>query len=386
MKSNILLYKSLTILLTLAFICGCQKIEKFTVEGVIAGAAGQMLYLDNTGLNTTTIIDSIKLKSNCKFSFSHSRPEDLDFYRLRLNNQDIHFSVDSTETITFTADAHNFSNSYTVEGSESSKALKEITLARADAAQELQKLRSSLGVNLIPDSTYQQSVEKVVATYKETAQKYIYGAPKSAAAYFALFQQIDGLWLFDLYDRMDSRAYGAVATSYKNYYPESPRSKQLEQLALQSLKIVRGERQKVLDLSNAKEINFIDIELPDINGKIVKLSEIAVGKTILVNFTAYQTEWSISLNAKISELYNKYKNNGLEVYQISLDSDSHYWKNAVSTIPWINVRDPQSVHSSIAAIYNVRQLPALFIINKKGEMVKRIETIDALENDIKQSL
>ena len=386
MKSNILLYKSLTILLTLAFLCGCQKTEKFTVEGVIAGAAGQMLYLENTGLNTTTILDSIKLKSNCKFSFSHNRPEYPDFYRLRLNNQDIHFSVDSTETITFTADAHNFSNSYTVEGSESSKALKEITLARADAAQELQKLRSSLGVNLIPDSTYQQSVEKVVATYKETAQKYIYGAPKSAAAYFALFQQIDGLWLFDLYDRMDSRAYGAVATSYKNYYPESPRSKQLEQLALQSLKIVRGERQKVLDLSNAKEINFIDIELPDINGKIIKLSEIAVGKTILVNFTAYQTEWSISLNAKISELYNKYKNNGLEVYQISLDSDSHYWKNAVSTIPWINVRDPQSVHSSIAAIYNVRQLPALFIINKKGEMVKRIETIDALENDIKQSL
>ena len=386
MKSNIQLYRYLTIILILALMCGCQKSDKFTVEGVVAGGAGQMLYFEHIGLTSTTIVDSLKLKSNCKFSFSHDRPEYPDFYRLRLNNQGIHFSVDSTETVTFTADAHSFANSYSVEGSENSKALKEISLARADAAQELQKLRSSLGVNLIPDTTYQKSVEKVVATYKETAQKHIYGAPKSPAAYFALFQQIDGLWLFDLYDKMDSRAYGAVATSYKASYPESPRSKQLEQLALQSLKITRGERQRTLDLSNAKEVNFIDIELPNINGQIVKLSDIAVGKTVLLNFTAFQTEWSISLTTKLKELYSKYQERGLEIYQVSLDSDSHFWKNAVSALPWINVRDPQSVYSTIAAIYNVRQLPVLFIINKKGEMVKRVETIEAMENDIKQSL
>ena len=43
----------------------------------------------------------------------------------------------------------------------------------------------------------------------------------SAAAYFALFQQIDGLLFFDLYDKNDSKAYGAVATSFDHYYPES---------------------------------------------------------------------------------------------------------------------------------------------------------------------
>ncbi len=35
---------------------------------------------------------------------------------------------------------------------------------------------------------------------------------------FALFQQIDGLLFFDLYDRNDVKAYGAVATSYDHFY------------------------------------------------------------------------------------------------------------------------------------------------------------------------
>ena len=386
MKNNKRLYKLLAACLICTITYGCQNSDNFTVKGVIAGTVGQMLYLENTGLSSIETLDSVKLKSDGKFSFTQPRPKYPDFYRLRLKNQRIHFSVDSTETIIFTADAHNFDTSYSVEGSENSKAFKEITLAQLDANQELQKLRSSYGMNLIPDSTYQQNVEEAVKSYKETAKKYIFGAPMSPAAYFALFQQIDGLWFFDLYDRADSKAYGAVATSYKAYYPESPRAKQLESLALQSLKVTRGERQRALDVPNTKEVNFIDIELPDINGKKTKLSDIAEGKAVLINFTAHQTEWAPSFNIKLNELYDKYKARGFEIYQISLDNDKHFWQNATSNIPWTSVHDPQSIYSSIAAIYNVRQLPALFLLNNKGIMVKRIESIDTIENDIKAAM
>jgi peroxiredoxin len=357
------------------------------VKGVVAGASGQTLFLEHTGLSTVTVIDSLKLKPDGKFLFKQKRPEYPDFYRLKLKNQLIHFSVDSTETIIFTADAHNFATSYTVEGSENCKAIKEIKLAQLDANMEIHNLRDSYGMNLIPDiATYQEIALKTIKSYKDIALKYIFGAPASPAAYFALFQEIDGLWFFDLYDRTDSRAYGAVATSYKTYYPESPRAKQLEMLALQSLKVTRGERKNALNINDAKEVNFIDIELPDINNNKIKLSDIAQGKSVLVNFTAYRTEWSPTFNMQLNELYNKYKERGFEIYQISLDSDVHFWKNAASNIPWIGVHDPQSVYSSIAAIYNVRQLPALFLMNKKGELVKRIESIDTLENDVKSVL
>ena len=326
------------------------------------------------------------MKTDGKFSFKQSSPAYPDFYRLKLNNQVIHFSVDSTETIIFTADLNNFATSYTVEGSENSKSFKEITLAQLDANQALRKLRESYGMNLIPDSTYQENVRDAVKSYKDIAKKYIYGAPMSPTAYFALFQQIDGLWFFDLYDSADSKSFAAVATSYKVFYPESPRAKQLEIIALQSLKATRGERQRALRIPDAKEVSYIDIELPDVNDKNIKLSDMAAGKAVLVIFTAYQTEWSPKFNAELTTLYRKYNDKGFEIYQVSLDSDIHFWKNVAYQLPWITVHDPQSVYSSIAATYNVRQLPALFLIDKKGNMVKRIDSVEAMENDIAAAL
>ena len=384
MINNKHLYRLIAYFFICAIICGCQKSGNFTIKGVVAGAAGQTLYLENTGVSSVITLDSFKIKTDGKFSFKQPCPKYPDFYRLKLKNQLIHFSVDSTETILLTADAHNFDTSYSIEGSENCKAFKEITLAQLDANQELQNLRSNLGINLIPDSIYQKNLEKAIETYKDVAKKYIFGAPMSAAAYFALFQKIDGLLFFDIYDRADSRAFGAVATSFVALYPESPRAKHLEYLALQSLKATRNQR--TIELQNVKEIEYIDIELPDINGKNIKLSDIAKGKAVLVNFTAYQTEWSPVFNMKLNELYNIYKNRGFEIFQISLDNDKHFWKNAVTNIPWTCVQDPQSVYSSIAALYNVRQLPALFIINNKGVIVKRIESIDTLENDIKMAI
>jgi peroxiredoxin len=189
-----------------------------------------------------------------------------------------------------------------------------------------------------------------------------------------------------LYDNADSKAFGAVATNYKSFYPESPRAKQLENLALQSLKVTRGDRIRTLNIPDAVEVSYVDIELPDVNDKKIKLSDIAAGKTVLVVFTAFQTEWSQSLNAGLHDLLNKFKGKGFEVYQVSLDSDAHFWKNAAFNLPWITVRDPLSTYSSIAAIYNIRQLPALFLIDKKGNLVKRIDSVEALESDIQAAI
>ena len=71
---------------------------------------------------------------------------------------------------------------------------------------------------------------------------------------------------------------------------------------------------------------------------------------------------------------------------MSLDEDLHFWKNAASNLPWTCVRDPQSVYSSVAALYYVRQLPALFLLDKKGNLVKRIEDLKTLEADVKSVL
>ena len=377
----------LTVLgLCMFFLSACNNSSDFTVKGVVAGADGQLMYLENVGISNVVTLDSIKLAPGGKFKFTEKRPEYPDFYRLRLNNQLINFAVDSTETISFVADAGTFATSYSVEGSENSKAIKAITLAQLDANQAISRLRKEYEDKMISDTTYRMKVLAAADAYKEVARKYIYSAPMSTAAYFALFQQIDGLLFFDLYDRKDVKAYGAVATSYNHTYPVSPRSKHLYNLTLQSMKVLRAQRP--VDYSNVetKEISFLDIELPDVRGEVVKLSTVAPGKVVLINFTAYQTEWSPALNMALGELYTKYHDQGLEIYQVSLDSDFHFWRNGASNLPWVTVHDPQSVYSQVAGLYNVKQLPALFILDRKGNLVKRVEDVKKLEADVKAVL
>ena len=364
----------------------CKKKSDFTVEGVVSGADGQMMYLENVGVSTVELMDSVKLTAAGKFSFTKPRPAFPDFYRLRLNNQLINFSVDSTETISFVADAGTFATSYSVEGSENCKAIKNITLAQLDANQAIHRLRKESESGLLADSVYSRQVLEAAEAYKDVARKYIYSAPMSAAAYFALFQQIDGLLFFDLYDKNDSKAYGAVATSFDHYYPESPRAKHLYNLALQSIKVIRSQRPMDLDKVEKKEVSFLDIELPDVHGENTKLSSVATGKVVLINFTAYMSEWSPALNMEFGDLYTRYHDKGLEIYQISLDNDVHFWKNAASNLPWTCVRDPQSVYSQTAALYNVKQLPAIFILDRKGNLVKRVDDVKKLEADIKSVL
>lgn len=377
----------LTVLgLCMFFFSAYNNSSDFIVKGVVAGADGQLMYLENVGISNVVTLDSIKLAPGGKFKFTEKRPEYPDFYRLRLNNQLINFAVDSTETISFVADAGTFATSYSVEGSENSKAIKAITLAQLDANQAISRLRKEYEDKMISDTTYRMKVLAAADAYKEVARKYIYSAPMSTAAYFALFQQIDGLLFFDLYDRKDVKAYGAVATSYNHTYPESPRSKHLYNLTLQSMKVLRAQRP--VDYSNVetKEISFLDIELPDVRGEVVKLSTVAPGKVVLINFTAYQTEWSPALNMALGELYTKYHDQELEIYQVSLDSDFHFWRNGASNLPWVTVHDPQSVYSQVAGLYNVKQLPALFILDRKGNLVKRVEDVKKLEADVKAVL
>ena len=336
---------------------GCNDSSNFTVKGVVAGADGQTMYLENVGIADVTTLDSVKLSPGGKFKFSKPKPEYPDFYRLRLNNQLINFAIDSTETVSIMADAGTFATSYTVEGSENSKAIKAITLAQLDANQAISRLRKEQENKMISDTTYQTQVVNVANAYKEVAQKYIYEAPV--------------------------KAYGAVATSYNHFYPESPRSKHLYNLTLQSMKVLRAQRPVDYSDVKAQEVSFLDIELPNVKGESIKLSEIATGHVVLINFTAYQAEWSPALNLKLGDLYTQYHTQGLEIYQISLDSDVHFWRNAASNLPWICVRDPQSVYSQVAGLYNVKQLPTSFILDRKGNLVKRIDDINNIEKDVK---
>ncbi|BDW75847.1 hypothetical protein BFINE_16420 [Bacteroides finegoldii DSM 17565] len=88
----------------------------------------------------------------------------------------------------------------------------------------------------------------------------------------------------------------------------------------------------------------------------------------------------------LRELYNTYASQGLEIYQVSLDADEHYWKTSAANLPWVCVRDGNGVYSTNVAVYNVRQVPSIFLINRNNELKLRGEDIKDLEAAVKSLL
>ena len=342
----------------------CGKNNQFTIEGNVKNASGSILYLEHVDVSKVSLIDSVKLKADGDFRFRREQPAFPEFYRLKLGKQLIDLAIDSTETIIVKADSATFAKSYTVEGSENSMKIKELSLLRANLADTLN--------------------EKTIDIYKEKARKYIVENPGSTVAYYALLQTINGLVIFDPYDKADNRLYGAVATQWNYRYPESPLSMQVKNVSLAGMKAIRAEQP--IEYKVAKTKDVFDIDLPAVSGEKLQLSEIAQGKITLMEFCTYFEEGSPEHNMLLAKIYEKYKEKGFQIYQVSLDQDEHAWKNAAVNLPWMCVRDPQSIYSEIVRQYNVNALPTGFILNREGEIVSRITDYKNLETEVAKYL
>lgn len=370
-------------------ITACSSGPKFEVNGDISGADGKMLYLEASGLEGIVPLDSVKLKGEGTFSFKQPRPESPEFYRLRVDDKVINFSIDSIETVQVKAPFVDFSTAYTVEGSDNSTKIKELTLKQINLQNSVDDLLASLHSNRIGHDVFEQRLATLLNDYKEDVKvNYIFAAPNTAAAYFALFQKLNDYLIFDpLNNKDDVRCFAAVATSLNNSFPHAVRSQNLYNIVIKGMKNTRKPQAKPLEIPQDKiiETGIIDIALRDVKGNVRKLTDLK-GKVVLLDFSVFQSPAGAPHNLLLRELYNEYASKGLEIYQVSLDADEHYWKTSAANLPWVCVRDGNGVYSTNVAVYNVRQVPSVFLINRDNELKLRGEDIKDLEAAVKSLL
>lgn len=382
------LFRCFAVVLTILATVSCSdKGHQFLIQGKIADADTSVLYLEKRELNKITLLDSVKLgDTKGEFKFSQATTPYPEFYVLRLNGQVINLAIDSVETLTVNASQKAFATDYTVGESATNNELKKVTLAQYDANNKLAALKAKFDAKSINDQEYIAQVQVIANDYKETAKKIIFADLKSPAAYFALFQKVSGYLFFDPYDRLDYKVFAAVATSWDMFHKDSPRTKQLHGYTLTAM-AVRKQSEQTIDTDKIGQVDaseYYKIELPDVNGKNVSLAS-SKGKVVLLDFTVYQDQNSPRHNMALNKLYSKYKPN-LEIYQVSFDSETHLWKNAAVNIPWIAVHDQKSVNSDLIFKFNVQGLPTTFLLNKNGEIVKRLLPNDNIEAEIQKIL
>lgn len=382
--------KKISILtLVILLLASCDSDSTFGVTGEVTGAEGKKLYLEASQLGGIIALDSVKLKSNGSYNFKHKRPESPEFYRLRIENRIINFSIDSTETVIIDAPFAEFSTGYIVKNSPNSEKIKELTQKQIKLQNEVNSLVKTAREIRMRNDILQDSLLALLEVYKQDVRtNYIYRAPNTAGAYFALFQKVNDFLIFDpLTNREDVRSFAAVATSLNTFYPHAERTKHLHNLAIKGMKNTRPPKEQIIELDESKiqETSIIDIELKDSKGNVRKLTDLK-GKVVLLDFTAYQSAAAAAHNFWLRDLYDMYNNKGLEIYQVSLDADEHFWKTSAANLSWICVRDPRGIYSSTAAIYNVQQVPTYFLVSRDNELKRRSEDIKDIHAELKALL
>ncbi len=378
--------KYVIIALAVLGMASCSE-KKFHVEGTISEAADSVLYFENVGISEITTIDSVKLSADGDFSFSNEATEAPEFYRLRIADQIINVAIDSTETVTVKASFPTMASQYEVSGSDNCQKIKELALKQ----MELQRQAILISSNeMLTVDQSNDSILNMIQQYKNDVKtKYIFPNPAKSYAYFALFQTLGNMLLFNpRTDKDDIKAFAAVATSWDTFYPTAERGTNLHNIAIEGMKNVRiaeSNNAKTIDASKIQEAGLIDIALNDNKGQIRHLNQLK-GKVVLLDFHVFATNDSPARILLLRELYNKYHTQGLEIFQVSLDPDEHYWKQQTAALPWINVRDAEGPTSTNLRMYNVQAVPEYFLIDKGNNLVGRSETIKDLEQTIKNLL
>lgn len=350
-------------LLAAAGMTACSNNE-FSVSGTIEGASDStrmVLEVSNNGL--WLIADSVIPSNNGSFKVTQPALQHADIYRLRYENKCIYFPIDSIDNIKINSKLNSFSTDYTLSGSQHA-----IDVMNVD--------KKAMQMN--------GTSEADMKAWKVELANTILADPSSIVAYYIINKYIGNTPLYNPQDKDDLKMIGAVANAYYTFKPNDPRTNYLVALTINNRRQISPVKGDTLV---AEEVPLIDISLQDEVGKTQTLSEVASkGNVIVLNFTIFSDELSPAFNKMLSDEYQKYHKRGLEIYQIAYDIDEFAWRQAAKNLPWITVYDPGSINSINLPRYNVGAFPAIFIINRKGEIVERVIDFEVLSSSIEKYL
>ncbi len=348
----------------IAILTGCNDSNNWTVEGTIENGAGRTIVLEASDNGWWYALDSAKIGNNGTFAIASKAASHPDIYRLSLDGQSIYFPIDSIETITVTSNAESFASEYSISGSTEADMLMHVEKRIKDAV-------AAKGAEAVTDSLLKRELGGMLL-----------GNPAGIVSYYIINRKIGDTPLFNPSDKNDLKIIGAVANAFSSHRPDDPRTGYLKSLFLSNKRAMQTALAS--DTLYVNETPLLDINLSDNTGKFHSLKDVASRhKTVILNFTIYNVDASPAFIMELAGIYDKYRNSGLEIYQVSVDNDEFQWKQSAKNLPWITVYNSSVDGSANLLNYNVTDLPTTFIIHN-GEVVARIEDITTLDKELRK--
>jgi hypothetical protein len=359
------------ILLILAL--GCTREPGFKMQGTAEGIDAAWIYLDEQQVTKTLPVDSAKIRKDGSFLLAAKTPFP-KFYNLHLGDQAIiPLLIGPDDDPVIHCHAMNFSTDYAIEGSEGSLQLKQLNERLAAAIHKLDSIRKIINNDPgISDAEYQllnEEFVRIIEDQRRFSIHFVLKHPNSLASLYALYQKFDDE-TFVFYKNRDIQLMKITGQALDTTYPLSAHVRSLVSNATSlEQRIYTAKIQQMMD----KAVSGIpDISLPDRFGDTISMSSLK-GKVILLSFWASWDKPSSDFNYTLQELYLKYQSKGFEIFQVSFDTDRNLWSRNIimDRIPWINVSELSYPESVVAGVYNISELPTIFLINRDFEIVEK---------------
>lgn len=366
----------------LALLSSCTSSSSIDIN-MYGGKDSTAIVVSKLAVNKLKAVDTLYLKkghADISLKVNENSPEFI--YLESENGKRVSVLLSKGENVSVELDSNG--ELLNIQGSPESLLLQEVEAAQQTFRMAFDSLSVALNNAVeLGDQAARTRINKelgaMYVAYKQKAIKYIYAHPKSMTLIPVIFHNVTAnLPLFSEYS--DAILFERVYDSLRTKFSGSP--------YLVSLMSEIEKRKNLLQvetfLSNAERTDFPEIILPDVNSQQQHLSALQ-GNVILLSFWDPQNDGMKLYNNDLIPIYEKYHSKGLQIYQVAITSDKTDWAIYLKgkPLPWISVCDIANDNSYAAAVYNVSELPSLFLIAKDGTIVsKNIFDIKALEKEI----
>lgn len=132
---------------------------------------------------------------------------------------------------------------------------------------------------------------------------------------------------------------------------------------------------------------FTDLEEPDADGKMHKLSEyVGKGKWVLVDFWASWCGPCMQEMPNVVAAYEKYHAKGFDVVGLSFDNKKEPWLKAIADqkMSWTHLSDLKGWRTVASETYGVNSIPDNLLIDPQGKIVARGLRAQGLQDKLKE--
>ncbi len=347
------------LLLTAAAMAACTGSAGITAE--IKDAGESEIVLRQQNINKFDILDTVRTDAAGRFRYKvkleKGNPDFIYIYRNDRNLASL--LLQSGDKVHVVADT---AGNYSVEGSAESEKLRLVEKDYADFSAKMDSLANELsevGNDAAREAELSSEMAGCYTGYYRKCVKYVMSNSRSLTVVPVFYQTVAGSFYVFSQDT-DALHFANVADSLALAYPDSKYVKALEQEA--------ASRRKQLELrvrlQTAEEIGYPQLELPDVHGKKVKISDLDA-KAVLLYFWSPDNALQKMANLDVlKKIYSDYKGKGLEIYQVAIAVDKPAWERIVTAqgLGWTNVCDGLGENSPVIGQYNLNRLPAYFLI------------------------